>query len=241
MGRPTRKQTKYTAQNAEYLASALAQHPVTDKIKFGDLWRARRSGKMMDFHEGIAEKWYHERVVMAGDAAHSMMPALGLGVNAGWQGVAELTNGLRRLLHHSQPSSSNAEVGGGQGPDTASIKRVFKAYQNDCDAMARSAMLISSFYTQAIAHQSLRTTLDSFYGWATPALADVALMERQVACAVRLGTTLDFVEEKHFKEGALKWANPRRRADAAAFASAGEEQRRTVFVYPGIPMRVRAT
>lgn len=195
---------------------------------------------MMDFHEGIAEKWYHERVVLAGDAAHSMVPALGLGVNTGWQGVAELTNRLRRLLHSQPSSSSNTEVGG--GPDTASIKRVFKAYQNDCDATARSAMLISSFYTQAIANQSLRTTLDSFYGWSTtPALADVALMERQVACAVRLGTTLDFVEEKHFKEGTLKWANPRRRADAAAAASAEEEQRRTVFVYPGIPMRVRAT
>ncbi|KAK7730306.1 hypothetical protein SLS63_005876 [Diaporthe eres] len=227
--RPTRKQTTYPAQNADYLASALAQHPVTDKIKFGDLWRARRCGKMVDFHEGIAEKWYHDRVVLVGDAAHSMTPALGLGVNTGWQGVAELTNGLRRLVLHSH------------SPDTASIKRVFKAYHSDCDALARSAMMISSFYTQAVANQGHRTTLDSFYGWAPPALGPVALLEKQVACAVRLGVTLDFVEEKHFKEGTLKWANPRRRVDAAA--SAEEEQRRgrTVFVYPGIPIRIRAT
>ncbi|KAI7779280.1 hypothetical protein LA080_001043 [Diaporthe eres] len=227
--RPTRKQTRYPAQNADYLASALAQHPVTDKIKFGDLWRARRYGKMMDFHEGIAEKWYHERVVLVGDAAHSMLPALGLGVNTGWQGVAELTNGLRLLfLLHSH------------SPDTASIKRVFKAYQNDCDVLTRSAMLISSFYTQAVANQGHRTTLDSFYSWAPPALGAVALLEKQVACAVRLGVTLDFVEEKHFKEGRLKWANPRRRVDAATSAEE-ERKERTVFVYPGIPMRVRAT
>lgn len=190
---------------------------------------------MVDFHEGITEKWYHERVILAGDAAHSMTPSLGLGVNTGLQGVAELTNGLRRLL------LLNYDCGSGQAPDTTSIKRAFKAYQNDCDATARSAMLISSFYNRAIAHQSQQTRLGSLYGWATPDLADVALLERQVAWAVRLGTTLDFVEEKHFREGKLKWAkNPRRRVHTA---STEEEQRsgRTVFVYPGIPMRVRAT
>ncbi|KAG6356208.1 hypothetical protein INS49_015595 [Diaporthe citri] len=234
--RPTRQRTIYPAQNAEYLASALAQHPITDKIKFGDLWRARRSGKMVDFHEGIAEKWYHERVVLVGDAAHTMTPSLGLGVNTGFQGVAELTNGLRRLL---RSQLSGTEGGGGQVPDTASIKRVFKAYQNDCDSMARSAMLVSSFYNRAIAHRSHRTPRDNFYGLATPAVADVALLERQVGWAVRLGITLDFVEEKHFKEGRMKWANARRRVDTASAEE--EEERRTVFVYPGIPMRVRAT
>lgn len=189
----------------------------------------------MDFHEGLAEKWYHERVVLVGDAAHSMMPSLGLGVNTGFQGIAELTNGLRRLL------LLDNICGGGRGPDTASIKKVFKRYHNDCDSMARSAMLISSFYAGAIAHQSPRAALDSLYGWAAPAVSYVALLERQAAFAVRLGVTLDFVEERHFKEGRMRWANPRRGADAAAAAEEETRGGRTVFVYPGIPMRVRAT
>lgn len=240
LDRPARKRTSYTARDADYLAGALARHPVTDKIKFGDLWQARRGGRMVDFHEGIADKWYHDRVVLAGGAAHSMTPALGLGPNTGIQGVAELANRLRRLLLHS--SGSTTVGGGGQGADTASIKDVFKDYQNSHDDAARRAMLISSFYTRAAAHQGgRRNPLDSLYGWVTvDTLGDVALLERQAAWAVRLGITLDFVEEKHFREGRLRWANRRRRVDSAASA---EEQRRgrTVWVHPGVPFRVRAT
>lgn len=223
--RPTNRQISYPAQNADYLASALARHPITDKIKFGDLWRARQSGKMVDFAEGIAAKWYHERIVLAGDAAHSMTPVLGLGVNTAWQGAVELTNGLRRLV-----------LPGGHGPDTAGIKRVFKAYQGGREDHARTAALISSFYARAVAQQS---PLATFCRWAAPAAAgDIALLDRQAAWAVRQGITLDFVEERHFKEGELKWVNPRRKVDGAS----AEERRRdqTVWVHPGIPIRVSA-
>lgn len=202
---------------------------------------------MMDFHEGLAEQWYHERVVLIGDAAHSMTPLLGLGVNTGFQGVAELTNNLRRLhflhLHRKNTSGGGSGGGDGQGPYLTTIKRIFKEYQNNHDDTARRAALISSFYTRAIAHHGhgQRTALDSFYGWATPPLSgDVALLERQIAWAVRLGITLDFLEERHFREGKLKWANPRRRVNAASASAAEEHNGRTVWVHPGIPMRVRA-
>lgn len=180
---------------------------------------------MVDFAEGIADKWYHERIVLAGDAAHSMTPVLGLGVNTGWQGVVELTNGLRRLL-----------LPGGHGPDMASIKRVFKEYQAGREDHARTAALISSFYARAIAQQS---PLSSFCRWAAPdAFGDIAILDRQAAWAVRQGITLDFVEEKHFKEGKLKWVNPRRRIDTASAEERCRDQ--TVWVYPGIPIRASA-
>jgi len=184
---------------------------------------------MVDFHEGVAEKWYHERIVLAGDVAHSMTPVLGLGVNTGWQGVVELTNGLRRLLllHHHVPSTCS------HGAETASIKKMFKAYQHSREDHARTVALISSFYARAIAHQG---RLSRFCNWAAPGVTgDVALLDRQAAWAVRQGVTLDFVEERHFKEGRLKWANPRRRIDTAE-GRKGE----TVWVYPGIPIRVGA-
>lgn len=186
---------------------------------------------MVDFHEGIAKKWYHERIVLASDAAHSMMPVLGLVVNTAWQGAVELTNGLRRLLPLPHLSSN-----GGSGPDTASIKRVFKAYQTGREDHARTAALISSFYVRAIACKS---RLSRFCNWAAPGVAgDVALLDRQAAWAVRQGVTLDFLEERHFKEGRLRWVNPRRRIDtASAEEECGGE---TVWVYPGIPIRVSA-
>lgn len=176
---------------------------------------------MVDFAEGIADKWYHERIVIAGDAAHSMTPVLGLGVNTGWQGVVELTNRLRRLL----PLGSH-------GPDTAGIKRVFKEYQRGREDHARTAALISCFYARAIAQQ---TSLSAFCRWAAPAAAgDIALLGRQAAWAIRQGITLDFVEEKHFKEGVLKWVNPRRKIDTDSSEHRCRDQ--TVWVYPGIPI-----
>lgn len=234
------RQTHYPPENANHLANAVANHPITGKIKFSDLWRSRRCGKMLDFHEGIVDKWYHERIVLAGSAAHSTTPVLGLGVNTSIQGLTQLTNGLRRVLPHHHRyqhqrhrhhdllplASMNA------GPDTARIKKAFRAYQTAREDHARTAALISAFYARAIVQQG---TLSRVCNWAAPGVAgDIKMLDRQVAWAVRQGITLDFLREEHFREGSLRWANPRRRPDAPI----GERVGASVWLYPGIPMRV---
>ncbi|KAK2603057.1 hypothetical protein N8I77_009541 [Diaporthe amygdali] len=218
--KPSGERTIYTDQDAEQLASTLAEHPVTDKVKFSGLWRAKRNFKMLDFHEGLAKKWYHKRVVLVSDAAHSSRPHFGLGVNTGWQGVVELTNGLRRLLLRTD---------GGYAPDTASIKRVFGEYQARREDLARSAAQLSALYARAVAGQGLRSR---FCDWAVPAIAgDI----------VRSGITLDFVDKGSYREGKGKWIHPRRRAGAASTDEAEERMGRLVWVYPGIPISIRAT
>lgn len=202
--RPATRQTHYPPENANRLAYAMANHPITARIKFGDLWWSRRCGKMLDLHEGIADKWYHGRVALAGSAAHSTTPLLGLGVSTSIQGVAQLANGLRRLLpphhhhqHHDQHQSHRHHdvpllplPSGNAGLDTARIKRVFRAYQAAREDHARTAALISAFYARAVAQ---RGALSRVCNWAAPGVAwDIRMLDREVAWAVRQGITLDF-------------------------------------------------
>ncbi|KAG8156979.1 hypothetical protein KVR01_013201 [Diaporthe batatas] len=233
--RPVTRQTHYPPENANHLASVVANHPITERIRFSDLWQSRNHGKMLDFHEGIADKWYHGRIVLAGSAAHSTTPVLGLGANAGIQGVVQLANGLRRFLpphhHHHQRHSHH---GLPAGPDTARIKRVFRAYQAAREDHARTAALISAYYARAIAQQG---TLSIFCNWAAPGAAvDVRMLDGQVAWAVRQGITLEYLEEEHFREGRLRWVNPCRWPDAPTRERAGASA--SVWLYPSIPMRV---
>ncbi|KAL1872747.1 hypothetical protein Daus18300_004293 [Diaporthe australafricana] len=156
LAKPTHERTRYTQHHAEQLASTLAEHPVTEKIKFGDLWRARRWGKMVDFHEGLARKWYHERAVLVGGAAHKLLTPSLSEPNAGWQDAGELINGLRRLV-----------MAQGQSPDTASIERVFREYEYSRMGLVRRAVLFSALYTRPTATRSL---MFRFCDWVTPVI-----------------------------------------------------------------------
>ncbi|KUI61073.1 2-heptyl-3-hydroxy-4(1H)-quinolone synthase [Cytospora mali] len=193
--KPTRERSRYTDEDAEKLAAALAESKITPEITFGDLWRSRRWGKMLDFQEGFVDKWYHERIVLVGDAVHKMTPNAGLGLNAGWQGIAELTNRLRGLV-----------AAEGQRPDTRCIKKVFKGYQDSRKGMAKKTMRFSSLYTRVVANQSL---LYRFCDWVTPAVGgDVALLNTMASPIVKKGVTFDFVAERDHKEGRVRWVHP---------------------------------
>ncbi|ROW15907.1 hypothetical protein VPNG_02531 [Cytospora leucostoma] len=196
LDKPTRERSRYTDEDAEKLAAELAGHKITSDITFGDLWQSRKWGKMLDFEEGIlGSKWYHERVVLVGDAVHKLTPNVGLGLNSGWQGVAELTNRLRKLVATR-----------GQEPDTQSVKKVFKEYQNSRKGMAKTTMLVSSTYTRVVANQSLWYR---FCDWVTPAIGgDIAVLNNVASPIVKRSVTLDFVAEKRHKEGKVRWAHP---------------------------------
>jgi hypothetical protein len=169
---------------------------------------------MVDFHEGMADKWYHERIVLAGGAAHSMTPALSLGLHAAWQGVVELANGLGRRFPAHLPSMSS---------DTGRIKRVFKAYQAERESEARTAGMISSCYVGAM--MACQSTPWRMYNWAALIMpGDVELLDRQVVWEVRQGLTLDCLEERHFAQGTLRWVRSR----TGTSASEDEREGKTV-------------
>ncbi|ROV90217.1 hypothetical protein VMCG_10252 [Cytospora schulzeri] len=201
--KPTRERqrSRYTDEDAAALAAELAGHRITPGVTFGDLWRSRRWGRLLDFQEGLLDgDWYHGRVVLVGDAVHKATPNAGLGLNAGWQGVAELTNRLRRLV-------VVVAAAPGRRPSTRSLEKVFRGYQNSRKGTARATVLFSSLYTRVVANQSL---LYRFCDWVTPAIGgDVALLNVLASPIIKRSVTFDFLAERGHREGRVRWVHPR--------------------------------
>lgn len=76
-------------ETAEHM---LQQHTIQTLL---DSWVSRdtytiRRAAVYQFHAAVAESWRHERVFLAGDAAHQTPPFLGQGMNSGMRDVINL-------------------------------------------------------------------------------------------------------------------------------------------------------
>lgn len=195
--RPRTERVRYTDDDMEALAKSIADHPLTEDVTFGDLWKTRHWGLMVDYQEGFVENWHHGgRIVIVGDAAHKVTPNAGFGLNMGWQGVATLTNLLRRQLHQHQDQ-----------PDTATLEALFKAYQERIETVARNTARFSALYTRGVAHAN---PLYSLLEWAGPYLGgDIGMVNLITVPIVKRAVVFDFLAEKDFVEGTCKYVNGR--------------------------------
>lgn len=104
---PTTEPKRYTTEDRDRLAKELADIIVGPSVRFEDVWERtdKDTAAMVNQEEGYCDKWYHERVVLAGDAVHKATSATGLGVNNGINSAAVLANEIYRALH-SEPDPS---------------------------------------------------------------------------------------------------------------------------------------
>lgn len=63
---------RYTENDAEEVAAKFADHPISDSLVFGDLWRNRIRGHLISLEEGVLEHFFFGRTVLIGDAAHKV-------------------------------------------------------------------------------------------------------------------------------------------------------------------------
>ncbi len=69
--RPSDK-VRYTEADAEALAASIADHPITESLKFSHLWKNRIRGSLVSLEEGVLDRWHHGRIVLAGDVVHKV-------------------------------------------------------------------------------------------------------------------------------------------------------------------------
>lgn len=116
---PTTESKRYTTEDRDHLVKELANIVVGPGVRFQDVWKLtdKETASMVNQEEGYCDKWYHERVALAGDAVHKATSVTGLGVNNGINSAAVLANELFRTLQ-SEPD-----------PSTMAIEDAFARYQ----------------------------------------------------------------------------------------------------------------
>jgi hypothetical protein len=134
---PDRK--KFTEEDIQVLVDKIASYPITEKMNFGELWKRRTRAQMISLEEGVLEKWFFGRIVMAGDALHKVSltlyqflyqadlrtnpqvtPNSGLGGSTAMEDAVSIANAIHKLIA-SHPDSK---------PTHDEIRDVLQRYQN---------------------------------------------------------------------------------------------------------------
>jgi 2-polyprenyl-6-methoxyphenol hydroxylase-like FAD-dependent oxidoreductase len=107
---PTSDRKRYTSQEMDKMVQELSDVNIFPHVKLKEIWPLRDQGNVLLLHqeEGLAEKWYHGRVVLVGDAAHKMTSVNGQGALTGVLSATALVNILRAALHRNPTPSTSA-------------------------------------------------------------------------------------------------------------------------------------
>ncbi|KAL9561360.1 hypothetical protein ACKAV7_014715 [Fusarium commune] len=123
---PDRK--KFTEEDMQALSDKIADYPVTEKVKFGELWKRRTRAQMISLEEGVLDHWFFGRIVMAGDALHKATPNSGLGGSTAMEDAASIANAIHKLsVTHPNRKPTDDEIHDElQDYQTTRIRRVKK-------------------------------------------------------------------------------------------------------------------
>lgn len=67
---PARPNSKDADRDA--LVESVADHPISDTLLFGELWKKRFRGELIYLEDGVYEHWHSSRIVLTGDAVHKV-------------------------------------------------------------------------------------------------------------------------------------------------------------------------
>lgn len=89
---------RFSAQDAETVIQKHWDDRVTPTLRLSDLYQRKTEAVYTAMRENVYKKWYLDRVIVLGDAAHQMTSILGQGGNQAIESVAALGNALLRVL-----------------------------------------------------------------------------------------------------------------------------------------------
>lgn len=137
---PAIQSRRYTIEDKDRLAKELKDIFVAPGVCFGDMWEHtdKETSAMVNQEEGYCDRWYYERIALAGDAVHKTTSASGMGVNEGIDSATVLANELHRLLQ------SEAD------PSTKAIEDAFARYQQIRDPAARRLQIFGRKHIRSL-------------------------------------------------------------------------------------------
>lgn len=221
----------YTDEDADALAAELAEHPLTTSVRFGDVWGSRHWGAVVDYEEGVADEWHHERVVLLGDSAHAFTPSAGLALNAAWQDMVDLTNRLRAMVVGVPRPQHRGRGQQRRRPGTEQVEKVFKAYQRSREGPAKAAKRFSAGVTRRVTRAG---PVYRFVDWMLPVLGgDAMVLTRMFGWFFKQGLVLDFVPEREFDEDWVRWVHGCARGDDGGGGKKENREERMVRLLRG--------
>ncbi|OTB19637.1 hypothetical protein K445DRAFT_44427, partial [Daldinia sp. EC12] len=126
--KPTRDPVRYTEEDVIAVGERWKDVAFGTKLKVKDVFSKRIHAGMTNLEEGVLKRWFFERIVLVGDAAHKFTPNPGQGYMNGMQDVLALTNVLHSVLQPYR-GDENGEYTGG-GPSTKILSAAFQRYQD---------------------------------------------------------------------------------------------------------------
>ena len=142
---------RYTDADAEAVATRVADRPVAETVLFGELWKNRTRGCLVDVEQGVLDHWHFGRIVLVGDAVAKITPNQALGGNSGMESAAVLGNVLQPLLKS------------GIKPSRAQISEAFHRYESLRKPRMQKIMNYSRFHTRVQAWRFLPLKLFALY------------------------------------------------------------------------------
>ncbi|KAI1638478.1 FAD binding domain protein [Biscogniauxia mediterranea] len=104
----------YTKEDEARFVKKYWDYPITDKVKFGQIYSKKLTSTLTPLHEIVYEKWFFKRIMLLGDSAHKPDPISGQGGNGAIESVAELVNAIVRM-RDSRPGGltglTDSEIG----------------------------------------------------------------------------------------------------------------------------------
>jgi hypothetical protein len=184
----------HTDAERDRLVASVADHPISDNLVFGELWKRRIRGELISLEEGVLQHWHHGRIVLAGDAAHKVTPNIALGGNTSMESTVVLCNLIRNMLEEQR----------GNKPSRARIQKVFDDYQKERIPRVQKIMELSSFITKL---QAWDTPLMKFVAtWIMPYQSDRAIAD-QLGDVIKTAPKLNWIPTTGFRTGCLEWAD----------------------------------
>lgn len=145
---PVSEQKKrFTSEELDKFVQDMPDLHIFPGVKLQEIWPMREQTNAILLHqeEGIAEKWYHGRVVLVGDAAHKMTSVNGMGALSAIISATTLVNQLHAALQHRKDKNAI--------PSTEDLEAVFAQYEAErkdpARAVVNQGMMVTRFASWA--------------------------------------------------------------------------------------------